>query len=118
MYRRVLLQLMGSFVGSILYGRALPARRRDGPLVVSFFVAGVRFQAPRSTAAVGDRVTISAATFQGSRCYEVLAGQSRIGYVPRDIIGKLPALPRLSGVISAVHVNALPWKRVEVSLRI
>jgi hypothetical protein len=114
MYRRSLIKLVGSLVGSMLYGRVLPMQIRNAPRNLTFFVAGVRFHTPGS-AAVGDLVIISATSYQGSRCFEVLAGQSRIGYVPRGMIQRLPPLPQLSGVISAVNLNALPWKRIEVS---
>ena len=118
MYRRALLTLMGSFVGSLLCGSAFSTRRSNGPLEVTFFVAGVRFHAAPPDVVVGDRVMISAASYQGSRCYEVLLGRSRIGFVPRDTIRRLPDQPTMTAVVSAVNVNALPWKRFEVTVPI
>lgn len=114
MYRRALLKLMGSLVGSMLYGSAFSTRLNTGG--VTFFVAGVRFQAASSGVVVGDVVTILAATYRGSRCYQVLLRQSIIGYVPRDAIGQLCDQSAMSGVISAVNVHALPWKRFEVTV--
>jgi hypothetical protein len=118
MYRRALLKLMGAFGGLLLYGSAFSTRRGNGQLGVTFLVAGVRFHTALSDVAVGDPVTILAATYQGSRCYEVLLGRSRIGYVPRDTIGRLPDRPSMTGVVSAVNINALPWKRFEVTMSV
>src|ERR1700678_622299 len=120
MYRRALLKFVGSFVGSILYSSAFSSRRSNGQLSVTFFVAGVRFHSASSSIGVGDPVTISAATYRGSRCYEVQFRQSRIGYVPRDVIMQLqlPNQLEMTGVVSAVNTSALPWKRFEVTVSV
>jgi hypothetical protein len=116
MYRRSLLKLIGSFAGSLLCGSALSTHRSKGPPGVRFFVAGARFHPTHSGVVVGDHVTILAGTFRGTRCYEVLFGQSRMGYVPRDSIGRLPDRPKMHGLVTVVNAHALPWKRFEITV--
>jgi len=114
MSRRVVLKLIGSVASWPLCSSILAAAKQAGQGEVTFFVAGVRFQDPAFNVSVGNRVSIVSRTYRGARCYEVLLGQSRIGYVPHQTIDKLCDLHSLTGTISAANKYALPWKRYEV----
>jgi len=115
--RRAFLRRAWAVAGGAATASVLWRRLRSAPSAQSFYVAGVRYQKPLTGLGPGGRVKLEPESFNGKKCYAVLAGNAgKIGYVPGSLAAAWNQAAPREGWLSRVDYNAVPWKRFEVSV--
>jgi len=115
--RTFLSTFAGAFAAlSISPGRSFRAAATAGP-IVSFFVAGVRFQSTVAGLDAGILVRLIPSEFDGKRSYMVRTMTDElIGYAPRSTVPVLHGLEDRPARLSTANYHAVPWKRFEVTI--
>jgi hypothetical protein len=117
MNRRELLRTLVIAVGAVA-GKLIYCGSRSSPITShSFHVAGVRFHAPVRGLRKGDPVRIVLSSFGEKPCYAVLSERGeKIGYVPQSEVSMLGGCRILRSYLSVVRNNAVPWKKLLVTV--
>jgi hypothetical protein len=102
-------------VPAIVSGSAV----RDGPSVISFYVAGTRFQRSVGRLKAGIAVSVLRGLFDGSFGYAIDVGDGRrIGYVPAKIVPLVETATVRAGWLASVDYGTVPWKTFHVALEL
>lgn len=112
--RNFLYSLGGIFATIGLFARS-HHHQRDRKLI-SFMVAGARFQPHPSHLTSGDTVLLIKGIYNGEICYIVttIDGQT-IGFVPKNLLPRIEQLGGDSWKVAISDHNALPWKKFIVT---
>jgi hypothetical protein len=119
MRRRSFLELLALGVSLLI---ARPARLLRGPGRAGscrFYVAGVRFHPAAGRVQEGEPVEVRVERFREEICCALYSVRGeRIGYIPKERLREVAGRNVLEATLSEVRPDAIPWKRLQVTLEL